>query len=149
VNVHSDDWTHEGVGRFDWRHKRAGGELLGASVYELAPGRKNAPYHYHRGIEEWLLVVRGRPTLRTPDGERELREGDLVRFPEGPDGAHRVLNRTDEPVRVLIVSNLAAPTISYYPDSDKVGVRPSATPRDPEALNFPRSAAVDYWEGED
>jgi uncharacterized cupin superfamily protein len=56
--------------------------------------------------------VSGRPTLRTPDGERELREGDLVVFPEGPDGAHQVANRTDAEARVLIVSTITQPDIA-------------------------------------
>jgi uncharacterized cupin superfamily protein len=72
--------------------------VLGASVYELGPGNF-AVYHYHHGAEELLVVLRGRPTLRTPDGERVLAEGEAVHFPTGPDGAHAVRNDTDEPVR--------------------------------------------------
>jgi len=49
-----------------------GAELLGASLYELPPGESTWPYHYEHGSEEWLLVVRGRPTLRTPHGDRQL-----------------------------------------------------------------------------
>ena len=130
---------------FRWRSKRvAAGELMGGTVYELPPGERTPPYHYHHGIEEWLLVVSGSPTLRTPEGERELREGDVVVFRAGPDGAHQVAG----PGRVLIVSNLVWPSVSVYPDSDKVGPRPSPDQGDPDRLNFPRGAAVDYWEGE-
>ncbi len=84
---------------FSWRRaavgERLGAAKLGASLYELQPGERSFPYHYEYGNEEWLLVVAGRPTLRAPDGEHELRPGDVVCFPEGPDGAHQVRNDTD------------------------------------------------------
>ena len=123
-----------------------GAEKAGASVYELEPGQRTFPYHFHYGNEEWLIVLRGRAMLRTPDGERELVEGDVVCFPAGPAGAHAVRNDTREPVRILIASTLNAPSVVVYPDSDKLGTRPGDFGDD--HLNFPRSAAVDYWEGE-
>ena len=58
-----------------------GAEQLGGSVYDLDPGESVCPYHYEHPEEEWLLVLAGRPTLRDPDGEHELAEGDLVCFP--------------------------------------------------------------------
>ena len=63
-----------------------GGELLGATVYELDPGERNGPYHYEIGNEECLLVLAGTPTLRRPDGHDVLAVGDMVAFPAGPDG---------------------------------------------------------------
>ena len=136
---------------FRWRQTRLGpslgAEKAGASVYELEPGQRTFPYHFHYGNEEWLIVLRGRATLRTPEGERELVDGDVVCFPPGPAGAHTVRNDTDERVRVLIASTLVSPSVVVYPDSDKVGTRPGDFGAD--HLNFPRSAAVDYWDGEE
>jgi uncharacterized cupin superfamily protein len=133
---------------YGWRRKRVGdaigAEKLGASLYELEPGQKTFPYHYEYGTEEWLICVAGRPTLRTPVGERELRPGDTVCFREGPDGAHAVENRGDEPARVLILSTKGFPNGAVYPDSDKWGVWWS---EDDFAL-FRHGDAVDYWEGE-
>ena len=74
-----------------------GGELMGCSVYEVPAGKRLWPYHYELGNEEWLIVVSGKPTLRTPDGERELAEGDVVAFVEGEAGAHTLTNATDDP----------------------------------------------------
>ena len=74
-----------------------GGELIGGTLYEFDPGEQLWPYHFHRGNEEWLVVVAGTPSLRTPDGERELRPGDVVGFPEGEAGAHTLYNRSDGP----------------------------------------------------
>jgi uncharacterized cupin superfamily protein len=118
-----------------------GAEQLGGSVYELDPGESACPYHYEYPEEEWLLVLAGRPTLRDPDGEHELAEGDLVCFPEGPDGAHKVTNGSGELVRILMLSTKTDTAVAVYPDSGKIGVWPLA--------KFVRSAdAVDYWDGE-
>jgi uncharacterized cupin superfamily protein len=88
-------------------------------VYEIDPGKKLWPYHLHHANEEWLVVLRGRPTLRTPDGERELVEGDVACFPRGATGAHLVRNATEEPVRILMLSTSIVPDIVEYPDSSK------------------------------
>ena len=88
-----------------------------------------------------LLVIAGGPTLRTPDGERRLGPGDTVCFPAGAAGAHSVRG----PGRVLILSANRSPSISVYPDSDKLGTRPAV---EDDRLNFRRADAVDYWEGE-
>jgi uncharacterized cupin superfamily protein len=118
-----------------------GGRLLGLSVYELPPGQSICPYHYETGEEEWLIVLAGEPTLRTPDGEQQLRPWDTVFFPPGEEGAHKVTNGTDETVRVAIWSNRVNPNTSVYPDSAKVGAWP------PGKL-FRLADAVDYWDGE-
>ena len=87
------------------------------------------PYHTHHANEEWLLVLRGTPTLRSPEGEQDLSEGDVVCFVRGKDGAHQVTNRTDSPIRVLMLSTLIAPDIVEYLDSGKVGARSVAGER--------------------
>lgn len=118
-----------------------GASALGASVYVLNEGQSVCPYHYEYGDEEWLLVLAGRPTLRTPEGERELEPGDVVCFPAGPDGAHKVTNQGAETARIVIFSTKNSPAAAVYPDSNKVGVWP------PGKL-FRLDDAVDYWEGE-
>jgi uncharacterized cupin superfamily protein len=118
---------------------------FGASVYELPEDQWSFPYHYHHGVEEWLYVVAGAPTLRDVTGERVLASGDLVCFPSGPDGAHAVRG----PGRVVMLSGVAATgaaSVSVYPDSDKLGVRPPGG--GPDRLDFRRGDAVDYWDGE-
>ena len=44
----------------------------GASVYELPPGQSICPYHYEYGEEEWLLVLEGTASVRTPEGTEPL-----------------------------------------------------------------------------
>jgi uncharacterized cupin superfamily protein len=129
-------------------HRRAGvrhglgAELIGCSLYEVPPGKRAWPYHHHDNNEEWLVVVDGRPTLRTPEGERELEPGDVAGFPQGEAGAHDISNRTDEPVRVAIFSTLRQGSV-VYPDSDKIGAGPPW-----DRSYFRRADAVDYWDGE-
>jgi uncharacterized cupin superfamily protein len=67
-----------------------------------------------------MVVLRGQPTLRTGDGERQLDEGEVVHFPLGPDGAHGVSNDTDEPVRFLMASTLTSPEVAEYPDLKQI-----------------------------
>ena len=122
-----------------------GATRLGASVYDLPPGQSSFPYHYEHGCEEWLLVVAGRPSLRHPGGEDELEPGDLVGFPEGPEGAHKVTNRTDETARIMILSTKAFPAVAVYPDSDKIGV---FTEDESDDVMVRRESDVDYWDRE-
>ncbi len=100
-----------------------GADLIGGAMYELEPGNRLCPYHMHYANEEWLVVVRGEPTLRPPEGEHALREGDVVCFPRGKEGAHQVSNRTDSPIRVLMLSTKVAPEIVKQLDSGKIGAR--------------------------
>ena len=72
---------------------QVGAKRTGTSVYELPAGQAICPYHYEYGEEEWLLVLSGRPTLRTPDGSEQLEPWDSVHFPEGPTGAHALPQR--------------------------------------------------------
>jgi uncharacterized cupin superfamily protein len=126
--------------------KRLGADLLGGTLYEVPPGEKTWPYHYELGCEEWLVTVSGKPTLRTPEGERELEPGDVAVFPEGPDGAHQVINRSDEPCRVLILSSKSPLAVVHYPDSGKVGLWSQGEGYQALLRNEPK---LDYWEGED
>lgn len=79
-------------------------------------------YHFHHGAEELPVVLRGRPTLREPAGERVLEEGEVVHSPVGPPGAHQLLNQADEPVRYLMVSNRPSPEAVEYPDTRQISV---------------------------
>lgn len=138
-----------------FRAKRArigyelGSETVGVSLWELPPGEAAYPYHFHYADEEVVIVLAGRPTLRSPEGERVLAQGEAVRFELGPEGAHQIYNPSAETVRFLAVSSHGRPDIVVYPDSDKI----SAAERDPRGeglrLYFDRAAEVDYWQGEE
>jgi uncharacterized cupin superfamily protein len=121
-----------------------GAERLGGSVYEVDPGDSLFPYHYEGVEEEWLLVLTGAPTLRDPEGEHQLSPGDLVCFVVGPAGGHKISNRSDAVVRILMFSTMPENelSIAVYPDSDKVGVWPWPGKR------LRLTDSVGYWDGE-
>jgi uncharacterized cupin superfamily protein len=132
--------------------RQAGAERVGASVYELPPGEALFPYHWHAGNEEMVIVLSGRPSIRTPGGWLELEPGDLVSFPRGPGGAHQVVNRGEQSSRVLMLSEMNAPEVVVYPETEKVAARTSApgavqSERDLNAV-FRRADEVDYWRDE-
>jgi uncharacterized cupin superfamily protein len=119
TNVWDDEWGEQGE---DWSgggglQKRLvpRGPALGATLYELGPGNFMI-FHFHHGSEELLVVLRGRPTLRSFEGKRELEEGEVVHFPTGPEGAHEIRNDTDEPVRYVVAGIRVSPEVVEYPD---------------------------------
>ena len=122
-----------------------GAEATGASLYELPPGEAVCPYHYEYAEEEWLLVLSGTPSVRTPEGTEELAPLDLVFFPRGPDGAHQVRNDSAETARVVMWSPIIVPAATAYPDSDKVGVWTGIRA---ENVMVERSSSVPYYHGE-
>ena len=124
---------------------QVGATQTGTSVYELPPGQAVCPYHYEYGEEEWMLVLAGRPSVRTPQGTEQVEPFDVVFFPKGRDGAHQVRNETEETVRVLMWSTVVYPTATVYPDSDKVGVW---TGNRADDLVVRRTSGVGYWDGE-
>jgi uncharacterized cupin superfamily protein len=149
-NLNGDEWNR-GEEREGWRSKdawvgaRIDAELIGGSMYELEPGNRLWPYHTHHANEEWMIVLRGRPTLRTPEGEEQLDEGDVVAFRRGKDGAHQLRNDTEAPIRVLMLSTLLAPDIVEYLDSGKVSVVDAKGER---LFREFRGRDAEYWEGE-
>ena len=123
MNIWDDNWGEQ---QEDWSGGGAlskrlveGGPLLGASLYELERGNFMI-YHAHHGSEELLLVLRGRPTLKTPEGERVLEEGEAVHFTTGMPGAHGLRNDTDEPVRFVMAGVRVTPEVVEYPDLGQV-----------------------------
>jgi len=151
VNIAAPEFTYDAEDPDGFRSgslrlaAQLGGSRVGASVYELAPGQAVCPYHYEYAEEEWMLVLEGRPTVRHPEGSDELAPWDVVCFPVGPQGAHRVRNDSAEPVRVLMFSEVAYPAVTVYPDSDKIGVY---TPGRRDDVVVRRSSSVGYFDGE-
>ena len=73
-----------------------------------------------------------------------LEVGDVVCFVDGPGGAHRVLNHSSQPARLVILSTMGLPVTAHYPDSDKILIREA----DGSSYIFRRADTVDYWDGE-
>lgn len=157
ANVFDDEWdVEQSQPGFTWKRLRLGARLgsekLGASVYELPPGERSFPYHLHNANEELLVVLEGEVNLRGRDGEETLQRGDAVVFPVGKDGAHQVINRSDETARFIVVSTMIEPDITEFPDTGKVGLFAGSPPggQAPRTLTaFLRGdAEAGYFDGE-
>ena len=95
---------------------------LGGSIWEFQPGEPEFVYHFHHGSDELLVVLRGEPKVRLHDGERILREGDVVPLPRGPEGGRAISNPGNSVVRILMLSSNADPDVAEYPETGKVGI---------------------------
>jgi len=136
------DGYRAGMARFG---PSLGAEKMGASLYELPPGQSICPYHYEYGCEEWAIVLSGRPLLRHPEGVDVLSPGDVVCFPEGPEGAHKLTNTERETVRVILLSDKPTLAVAVYPDSDKIGVY---APDNRDDIMVRRESGVEYFDRE-
>ena len=114
------------------------------SVYEIPPMKSAYPYHYHLKDEETFFIVSGEGLLRTPEGERSVHAGELLFFPAGSEGAHKLTNTSSTEKLVYIdfdvIHDLDA---AVYPDSGKIGVWGKGINR-----VYPMDGDVDYYEGE-
>lgn len=118
--------------RFACRRKTlgraTGGAQLGASLYEVPPGKAAFPYHAHYANEEAIFILEGVGTLRTAEGEREVRKGDYIALLAGGDKPHQLWNSGASPLRYLCVSTMHEPEVLRYPDSGKLGVMAGSAP---------------------
>jgi uncharacterized cupin superfamily protein len=124
-----------------------GTQRLGVSAWEVPPGQAAYPYHFHFAEEELLIVLEGRPAIRRPDGWSRADRGAMLAFPIGEDGAHQLVNDTDEPVRFLSVSSPATADVVIYPDEGKICAADRRGTGEGLKLYFNMDAAVDYHEG--
>jgi uncharacterized cupin superfamily protein len=128
ANIFSPEWDIDrDEPPYRWQRARlgrqAGSRQLGASLFHVEPGAETFPLHIHYANEELLVVVAGRPTLHALEGSRVLEPGEVVAFPAGREGAHRLANDGDEPARLLIVSTMHAPDINEFPELGQYWVR--------------------------
>jgi uncharacterized cupin superfamily protein len=151
VNVFSDECEYDPSDPAGYRAgavrvtKALGAEAIAVKLMEIPGGESVCPYHYEYE-EEWLIVLEGSVVVRTPSGEETLNRGEMVAFPVGPEGAHKVSNPGDESARIIMFSSAREPAVAVYPDSDKIGVWPG-NPDDTVMLRRV-DGAVDYYDGE-
>jgi uncharacterized cupin superfamily protein len=153
------EWNEQSHGeKFGYRRKQLGSaahsEKLGCSLYEVPPGRRAWPYHYHLANEEAIYVLEGSGTLRIGGEEIRVSEGDYVALPARVEGAHQLVNSSEAVLRYLCFSTMLEPDVMIYPDSGKVGIIGGAAPGGPkEDRTFSKflrgDAEVGYYDGED
>ena len=65
---------------------------------------------------------------------------------DGTNGAHQISNRTDSPVRVLMLSSMIPGEIIEYLDTGKLLVKDA---QDEDVMFARPGPTAEYWEGED
>ncbi|HWH93984.1 MAG TPA: cupin domain-containing protein [Baekduia sp.] len=149
-NPHFDE-RRDTIEGFHAQRARIGRQLqterLGLSLWLVPPGQVAYPYHFHLAEEEVLVVLEGALALRTPDGWRRVRRGDVVRFPTGAEGAHQLVNDGPADARFLALSTNGRPDVVLYPDEGKIG--PTERTPDGQGLTmyFNLDDAVSYDSG--
>lgn len=157
INIEDGEWTEQQKGETAFKRKKlseaADGERIGCSLYEIPPGRRSWPYHYHTKNEEAIFVLDGTGTLRLGTEQLTISEGEYIALPANEEGAHRIINDSDERLRYLMFSTMDEPDITVYPDSGKIGVYAGSPPGSAENRTvegyYPRDEDVDYWFGEE
>jgi len=148
VRSEAQPWTQAiNRGKFSGRRKPLGGDKLSCGLWELPPGKRSFPLHFHHGTEEALFVISGRAKVRTPDGETPLSRGDFVSFPTGGP-AHQIVNDTEEPFVYLGISVSQGVDVVEYPDSGKVACAAGKPPAGKRFI-FHQKNQADYFDGEE
>lgn len=156
INEDDLDWQEYDKDENAFRRKELAAatdaDQLGCSLYELEPGKRSWPYHYHTANEEALYVLAGSGMLRIDGTEQSLTAGDYVAFPADESGGHQVVNDGDETLRYLAMSTMNEPDVTIYPEMEKFGVYVGSPPggRDERSFEgyFPIDADVEYWDDE-
>ncbi|PGF14859.1 cupin [Natrinema sp. CBA1119] len=154
INESAVDWKEYDREQTAFRRKElstaVGASDLGCSLYELPPGMRSWPYHYHTANEEAIYVLAGEGQLKTEDGLEPLTAGDYATFPADESGGHRVVNDGDEPLRYLAISTMNEPDITVYPEMNKFGVYVGSPPggRDDRSLEgyYRTDDETEYWD---
>ena len=115
------------------------------AFYTLPPGKSNCPFHYHMNNEEVFYIISGKGILETFDEIYKISSGDIIVFPVGKNGAHKITNSSEkENLVYLDVDTNNTPDIAYYPHSNKVGIRAAGGIRD----NYDMNSGVNYYDKE-
>jgi uncharacterized cupin superfamily protein len=154
VNESDLDWAEYDHGESTFRRKELsnalGGSEVGCSLYELPPGKRSWPYHYHTANAEAIYVLAGEGQIRLADSEESLVAGDYVALPADESGGHQVVNDGEEPLRYLVVSTMNEPDVTVYPEMGKIGVYAGSPPggRDERTVHgyYNVDDDVAYWE---
>jgi uncharacterized cupin superfamily protein len=157
VNIDEAPAREEARGGFGFRGRRLGSEAgsraIGCGHFEVGPGKTAFPFHFHSNIEEAVYILEGTGAMRIGDATVEVRAGDYIAFPVGPQSAHALTNTGAGTLRYLAMSGTAiAATIDIcvYPDSQKVAYMGGVDPAKGRGSAFvfgihKQQPAADYY----
>jgi uncharacterized cupin superfamily protein len=157
INFNELDWVVSEHGNFAAQRKSlsnaTGAEKLGASLYQLQPGKKTFPFHCHFNNEEAILIIQGEGTLRLGDKQLAIKQNDYIALPAGEANAHQMINTSEQPLIYLCLSTMNEPDVMAYPDSNKIGLMSGSAPGGKKNANsfkafYRKDSSVDYFDGE-
>ncbi len=157
VNIADIEWHESTQDDFSYLRKqlgsKAGGKMLGASLYKLAPGKKAFPFHCHYANEEAILIISGKGTVRIGSEETPIVKNDYIALPSGAEYAHQVINTSSEALEYLCISTMIDPEVMEYPDSKKIGIMTESPPGGDKKSSsykafFQKNTDVPYYEDE-
>lgn len=93
---------------------------FGVLVEILSPGARSSYPHWHEGEDEMVYVLEGTVTLIEGDSEEVLSTGAAAVFQAGVEVPHSFVNRSDAPVRLLVVGTRAPRDRVHYPGEDRI-----------------------------
>lgn len=96
---------------------------FGVNMVRLPPGQGSAQRHWHSHEDEFVMVLRGKLTLVTDAGEREIGPGMVAGFPAGVADGHHLVNKSTEDAVYLEIGARAETDECVYPDIDLRYVR--------------------------
>ena len=115
---------------------------LEIQFYTLQPGKANYPYHYHTANEEVFYVISGQGTLKTPDGEKTVSEGDVIVMPAHENGAHMLINNFDAPLTYIEIQTVNSPDVAIRPEDGKFCI--IGGPKEVFLKTFKTDSSVNY-----
>ena len=103
---------------------------FGAFVEILPPGSSSSMKHWHRTEDEMVYVLAGTVTLHEGDSVTALHPGDAATFRAGDPVGHCLENRSDAPVRYLVIGTRSAgDTVTYTETGKRMDIRRTVTDR--------------------
>ena len=91
---------------------------FGVNMVRLPAGQASAQRHWHSHEDEFVMVLRGKLTLVTDSGEREIGPGMVAGFPAGVADGHHLVNKSAEDAVYLEIGTRAEADECVYPDID-------------------------------
>lgn len=125
-----------------------GAKKLGYSVFTVPAGKAAFPFHLHHTNEEMIYILEGEATLRLGKEEIAVSLGTFIACPPGQDYPHQLINSSKKELRYLVVSTMAYPDISEYPDSQKIGAYVTSAAEGGFRALYRKEGNVPYFDGE-
>lgn len=132
------------LNREEWLSEPGELSQFGAFIQVLMPGTRSSIKHWHQSEDELVYVLDGEVTVVEGETESILGPGDAAAFPQGVPVGHYLWNKSQGPVRCLIVGTRAQSDRITYPDHDRVLHRDRSQPDDTWTDSSGRAAESPY-----